>query len=140
MKLLSNAIILATQWHNGQVDKAGKPYILHPLRVMLKVNFIEIKIVAVLHDILEDTECTYQNLKEIGLSNELIEAIYCLTRQKNEDYMDFIKRCKQNPIARIVKLADLEDNCDLSRIENPTEKDYERVKKYKKATNELLYG
>jgi len=140
MKLLSNAIILATQWHNGQVDKAGKPYILHPLRMMLKVNNIEIKIVAVLHDVLEDTECTYQNLKEIGLNNELIEAIYCLTRQKNEDYMDFIKRCKHNPIARIVKLADLEDNCDLSRIENPTEKDYERVKKYKKAINELLYS
>lgn len=136
--ILSKAIILATQCHYGQVDKAGKQYILHPLRVMLKVNSIEEKIVAVLHDALEDTECTYQNLKEIGLSDELIESIYCLTRQNNESYMDFIRRCKQNHIARIVKLADLEDNCDLSRIENPSEKDYARVKKYKKAIKELL--
>lgn len=136
--ILSKAIILATQYHYGQVDKAGKQYILHPLRVMFKVNSIEEKIVAVLHDVLEDTKCTYQNLKEIGLSNELIESIYSLTRQNNESYMDFIKRCKQNAIARIVKLSDLDDNCDLSRIENPTEKDYARVKKYKKAINELL--
>jgi len=140
MQLLSKTIILATKAHDAQLDKAGKPYILHPLRVMMKVDSIDMKIVAVLHDILEDTELTKEDLLREGFSQEIVETIECLTRKENEDYMDFIKRCKINYMAKIVKLADLEDNCDLKRIENPTEKDYERVKKYKKAINELLYS
>jgi len=140
MQLLSKAIILATKTHDDQLDKAGKSYILHPLRVMMKVDSIDMKIVAVLHDVLEDTELTKEDLLREGFSQEIVETIECLTRKENESYMDFIKRCKINYMAKIVKLADLEDNSDLSRIENPTEKDYDRLKKYKKATNELLYG
>jgi len=140
MELLSKAIIIATKEHDGQIDKAGKPYILHPLRVMMNVESMDAKIVAVLHDTLEDTNLKVYDLIIEGFSNEIIDAIECLTKNKNEDYMDFIRRCKTNDIAKIVKLADIEDNSDLSRIENPTEKDYERNRKYKEAINELLYN
>ena len=138
MELLSKAIIIATKAHDGQLDKADKPYILHPLRVMINVNSIDMKIIAILHDVLEDSELTVKDLLNEGFSKEIIEAIEYLTRKETESYMDFIKRCKNNYLAKIVKLADLEDNSDLSRIENPTEKDYIRVRKYKKAINELL--
>ena len=140
MELLSKAIIIATKAHDGQLDKADKPYILHPLRVMINVNSIDMKIIAILHDVLEDSELTVKDLLNEGFSKEIIEAIECLTRKETESYMDFIKRCKNNYLAKIVKLADLEDNSDLSRIENPTEKDYIRVREYKKAINELLYN
>ena len=138
MELLSKAIIMATRAHDGQIDKAGKPYILHPLRVMMKVKSMDMKIVAVLHDIIEDTNLTIYDLVFEGFSNQIIDAIECLTKKENEDYMDFIERCRVDYIARIVKLADLDDNSDLSRIDIPTEKDYARSRKYKKAINYLL--
>ena len=134
MNLLSTAIILATQAHDGQVNKkCGEQYIMHPLRVMSKMKDDISRIVAVLHDVIEDTKISKEDLEEAGFPQEVIEAVVCLTRQKNEDYFDFIRRCKKNNIARFVKLADLEDNMDLGRIPNPTEKDYERNFKYKKA-------
>ena len=140
MNQLSIAIIISTRAHDRQYDKAGKPYIFHPLRVMMNVESMDAKIVAVLHDIIEDTNLTVYDLVMEGFSNEIIDAIECLTKRENEDYMDFIRRCKTNDIVKIVKLADIEDNSDLSRIENPTEEDYERNRKYKKAINELLYN
>jgi len=140
MNQLSKAIIIATKAHDGQIDKAGKPYILHPLRVMMNVESMDAKIVAVLHDIIEDTNLTIYDLVVEGFSNEIIDAIECLTKRENEDYIDFIRRCKTNNIAKLVKLADIEDNRNLSRIENPTEEDYERNRKYKEAINELLYN
>lgn len=135
--MLSETIILATKMHNGQFDKANAPYILHPLRVMLQMETEEEMICAVLHDILEDTPVTAEGLKEMGYSDEIITAISCLTKKENEDYFDFIKRAKQNSIAKKVKKADLSDNMSLDRIKNKTEKDYQRLEKYKKAL-ELL--
>ncbi|MFC8685940.1 HD domain-containing protein [Brevibacillus porteri] len=138
MSTLEKAIVIATQAHSGQTDKGGNPYILHPLRIMLKMPTVKTMIVAVLHDAIEDTEVTSEQLRNEGFSEEIVEAVIALTRNDNETYMEFVRRAKQNPIARIVKLGDLEDNSDLSRITNPTERDYERLRRYKKATKELL--
>ncbi|MDK8180608.1 GTP pyrophosphokinase [Paenibacillus sp. UMB4589-SE434] len=138
MNNISKAIILATKAHDGQVDKGGNPYILHPLRVMLKMKSEEEKIVAVLHDVLEDTELNSKELLELGLSEDAVFAIECLTRHKDESYIEFIQRLKSVPVARSVKIADIMDNMNLSRIESPTEQDYIRNLKYQKALDELL--
>lgn len=138
MSTLEKAIAIATQAHEGQVDKGGNPYILHPLRIMLKMTTVETMIAAVLHDVLEDTEVTVEQLRNEGFSEEIIAAVIALTRNDGETYMEFIRRAKQNPIARHVKLGDLEDNSNLSRIQKPTEKDHERLLRYKRAIKELL--
>lgn len=133
---LSNAItaiIIASLYHEGQVDKGGNDYILHPLRVMSKANTINEKIVAVLHDIIEDTSCSFECLRCCGFSNEILNAIDALSRRDNETYFEFIGRCKENELARIVKILDIKDNMDLTRIDNPSEQDLKRVKKYAKA-------
>ncbi|MGR6760317.1 HD domain-containing protein [Paenibacillus sp. T2-29] len=134
---LNKAISIAATMHNGQFDKGGNPYILHPLRVMMKLKSNKEQIVAVLHDILEDTTMTKEKLSE-DFSSSIIDAVIALTRKEDEPYMEFIRRCKQNELARKVKIADIEDNMDLSRIEQPTKKDYERTKKYEKALKELM--
>ncbi|BAH44983.1 conserved hypothetical protein [Brevibacillus brevis NBRC 100599] len=138
MSTLEKAIVIATQAHAGQVDKGGNPYILHPLRIMLKMSTVETMISAVLHDVLEDTDVTVGELRNEGFSEEIIAAVIALTRNDDETYMEFVGRTKQNPIARLVKLGDLEDNSDLSRIPEPTEKDHERLLRYKRAIKELL--
>ncbi|GAB1529592.1 MULTISPECIES: HD domain-containing protein [Brevibacillus] len=138
MSTLEKAIYIATQAHEGQVDKGGNPYILHPLRIMLKMSTVETMISAVLHDVLEDTDVTVEELRNEGFSEEIIAAVIALTRNDDETYMEFVGRTKQNPIARLVKLGDLEDNSDLSRIPEPTEKDHERLLRYKRAIKELL--
>lgn len=137
-KLLEEAILIAVKAHKGTIDKGGSLYILHPLRVMHNVNTMEEKIVAVLHDVIEDTEITYDMLISKGFPNQIIEALKSVTRNKDESYMNFIKRAKLNPIGRVVKLNDLNDNLNLSRIENPRKEDYDRLKKYEKAKKELL--
>ncbi len=132
--LINKAIELAAKAHDGQLDKAGKPYIFHPLRVMLNVNGGEYEqCAAVLHDVLEDTDTTAGDLESEGFPKEIIDAVCLLTRTEGEDYMEYVRRLKSNPIARAVKLADLADNMDMSRIKNPTARDYERLEKYKKA-------
>ncbi|MFF2529157.1 HD domain-containing protein [Brevibacillus sp. NPDC058079] len=138
MSTLEKAIYIATQAHEGQVDKGGNPYILHPLRIMLKMSTVETMISAVLHDVLEDTDVTVEELRNEGFSEEIIAAVIALTRNDDETYMEFVGRTKQNSIARLVKLGDLEDNSDLSRIPEPTEKDLERLLRYKRAIKELL--
>ncbi|KZE65057.1 GTP pyrophosphokinase [Paenibacillus jamilae] len=135
---LSKAINIAANLHTGQLDKGGNPYILHPLRVMMKMEDHTSRIVAVLHDVLEDTFFTIHDVENSEFSDEVIEALKAITRKKDESYMDFIRRCKQNELARKVKIADIEDNMDLSRIKQPTKKDYERIKKYEKALKELM--
>ncbi|TPG68653.1 HD domain-containing protein [Brevibacillus laterosporus] len=137
MGTLEKAIVIATQAHTGQVDKGGNPYILHSLRVMLKMTSEEEMISAVLHDVLEDTEVTEDDLQKVGFREDIIDAVIALTRQDDETYMDFIKRAKLNPIARTVKMGDIDDNCDLTRISNPSDQDYSRIKRYKKAIQEL---
>ncbi|OEC91546.1 guanosine-3',5'-bis(diphosphate) 3'-pyrophosphohydrolase [Acinetobacter sp. YK3] len=138
MATLERAISLAAERHAGQVDKANAPYILHPLRVMLNVPDIEHKIVAVLHDILEDTTTTIDELYRLGFQTHLIDAIIALTKQEGESRIQAAQRTVQNPIARVVKLADITDNMDLSRIQSPTMKDFERLKEYQQVRDILL--
>ena len=137
MATIDRAIMIASIAHAGQKDKAGKPYILHPLRVMLTVASDknatdEHKIVAVLHDVIEDTYVQEQQLRENGFSEDIINAIKSVTKIEGESRMDAAKRTKLNAIGRVVKLADLKDNMDLSRIANPTAKDLLRVAEYEK--------
>ena len=136
-KQLETAIRISANAHFGQVDKAGKPYIFHPLRVMNSVDTIEKKIVAILHDVVEDTDLTFNDLLEAGVPKASIEALKLLTHEKDAPYMDYIKIISSNPVARSVKIADLTDNSDLSRLSKVTEKDLERLDKYKKALDVL---
>ena len=134
---LDRAIELAKQHHEGQTDKAGKPYINHPLRVMNQVESEEEKIVAVLHDIVEDTNISLNDLRNEGFSEEVVSAVECLTKQDGENYDSYIERISFNPLAVKIKLADLEDNRDLTRLPEVTDKDLERLEKYDKALEKL---
>ncbi len=135
--MLEKAIRLAVEAHSGQVDKAGAPYIIHPLRMMMTMGTAVDKIVAVLHDVVEDTGWTLEALLHEGFSEEVVEAVACVTRQEDESYEAFIERSAQHPIARRVKLADLEDNMDVRRIDSLTEKDQSRLVRYQKAWRRL---
>ena len=134
---LDRAIELPKQHHEGQTDKAGKPYIEHPLRVMNQVESEEEKIVAVLHDIVEDTDISLDDLRSEGFSEEVVSAVECLTKQDGENYDSYIERISFNPLAVKIKLADLEDNSDLTRLPEVTDKDLERIEKYDKAFEKL---
>lgn len=133
---LSNAIMLAANVHYGQTDKGGAPYILHPLRVMLAGKTEAERIVGVLHDTVEDSAApswTRRNLSEVCSPIEFT-AIIALTRNNDESYADFIKRCGSLPLARRVKLNDLRDNLDTTRLPKPlTDDDWRRVVKYREA-------
>jgi (p)ppGpp synthase/HD superfamily hydrolase len=140
---LEDAIILAATKHRGQIDKAGSPYLLHPLRVMFNLGPTateEERMAALLHDIVEDTDVTFEDLRATGYPEAVIEAVQHLTKRPEEenDYEAAIRRVALNPIARKVKLADLQDNLDLTRIASPTAKDHARVEKYRKAREYLL--
>ncbi|MDJ0743782.1 MAG: hypothetical protein QNJ32_10520 [Xenococcaceae cyanobacterium MO_167.B27] len=130
--LLNKAIEIAELAHDGQVDKGGKPYISHPLRVMNALETVEEKIVGVLHDAVEDSDLTLEDLKVAGFSNCLIVAIDAITKRKGEKLNEYLRRVMDNEIALRVKIADMTDNLDISRIYNPTEKDKERIRIYKK--------
>ena len=141
MKMLNKAIEIAAKAHAAQLDKGGNPYILHPLRVML--NFCEsesesVKICAILHDVAEDTEITLDDLRNEGFSKEVLAALDCLTKRKDESYENFIGRILENEIACKVKSGDLADNMDLTRIPNPTAKDEERIKKYRVTADRIM--
>ena len=123
---------LAMEFHDGQVDKAGVEYIKHPDYVAEHVETDAEKIVAYLHDILEDTECPRATIKKM-FGDEILEAVIAMTHIKGEDYFDYVRRAAQNPISRNVKKADLTHNMMIERIPNPTRKDYQRLEKYKKA-------
>ena len=116
MSTLEKAIALATKKHAGQLDKAGQPYILHPLRLMLNVESMDQKMVAVMHDLLEDTDTTIVDLITLGFSQNVIDAVVALTKKEGESRLDAAKRIVKNSLARTVKLADLADNMDLSLI------------------------
>lgn len=134
---LERAIAIAATAHAGQVDKGGSPYILHPLKVMLCMNSLEERIVAVLHDVVEDCGISLEDLRKEGFSEEVLSAIESVTKVPGESYEDFVERAAQNPIGRVVKLADLEENSDLSRIASPSWEDLERVEKYRRAIGRL---
>jgi len=139
-EMLDRAITLAVAAHAGQTDRAGQPYILHPLRVMLAVEHPDERIVAVLHDVVEDSAITLDDLAKVGFSATVIEAIDSVTKREGESYPQFVARAGQNMIGRTVKLADLRDNSDLNRIgqQNMTEADWDRHLKYTKAIEQLL--
>lgn len=135
--MLNKAIQIATRAHAGQVDKAGEPYIFHPLRVMMAgSNEVEC-ICGVLHDTIEDSDITLESLRKEGFSDEVLEVLDCLTKRDDENYDEFITRILTNKIACIVKLADLHDNMDLTRIKNSTEQDKARMEKYCKAAERI---
>ncbi|MBE9044927.1 HD domain-containing protein [Pleurocapsales cyanobacterium LEGE 10410] len=130
--MLDKAIEIAKIAHKGQVDKGGQPYIDHPLRVMNNLETVEEKIVAVLHDAVEDSDLTVEDLRAAGFSEVIVEAIAAITKQEGEKRKDYLKRVMDNPTALKVKIADMTDNADISRIPNPTDKDKERTRIYKK--------
>ncbi|MCM3132124.1 GTP pyrophosphokinase [Paenibacillus polysaccharolyticus] len=131
------AISVALKAHKGQLDKGGHPYILHPLAVMNRVASIEEKVVAVLHDVIEDSEVTIEELRELGFSEEILTAIQLLTRSTEDSYEEFIEKTIMNRTARNVKIADIQENMNISRIKNPMEEDYNRLEKYRKALERL---
>ena len=131
MSTLEKAIQIAAIAHSGQKDKSGEPYILHPLKVMMHVKKEEEQIVAALHDVVEDSGITIQELKNEGFSQNILDAVDALTKRKGETKIEAAKRAAQNKIARIVKLADNKENSDITRIKNPTKRDFERLEEYK---------
>jgi (p)ppGpp synthase/HD superfamily hydrolase len=137
---LEDAIELAVKAHRGQVDKAGQPYVLHVLRVMMRVEEEPERMAAVLHDVVEDTPYTLDDLRKIGFAEEVVAAVDSLTRRDGESYEDFVTRAGKDPIARRVKIADLEDNMDLRRAKGWGEKDVERLKRYAAAWQQLKDG
>ena len=136
---------IAKKAHVGQKDKAGKDYFYHPCTVVeylhcgdcIPEDHVDVMTAAILHDVVEDTAVTLDDLKTFGLSKNVIEAVDVLTKREEDDYFDYIRKVKNNKIARYVKDADLRTNMDLSRIPNPGKKDLERVEKYKKARKVL---
>ena len=133
--LYEKAVMIAQEAHKGQMDKGGNPYIEHPLHVASQVETLELKMIAVLHDTLEDSSLTAADLVEAGLPEEVVEAIVVLTHEdgNEEAYLDYIQRVAGNKLAARVKKEDLKHNMDMSRIQSPTEKDRKRCAKYKKA-------
>ncbi len=135
--LLEKAIKIAVEAHARQKDKTGRPYILHPLRVMLRGQTDDEKIVGILHDVVEDTPWTLAGLETEGFPKPLLRALDCLTKRENEGYEDFVKRLAPNRLARRVKIADLEDNMDARRLAGFTSKDSKRFAKYIRAWRTL---
>jgi (p)ppGpp synthase/HD superfamily hydrolase len=140
MPTLERAIAIAAQAHAGQLDKGGQPYILHPLRVMLRVPTQPERIAAVLHDVVEDSPVTLADLAAEGFDQEVLDALAALTKAPGETRVDAAHRAARHPIARAVKLADNADNSDLSRIAEPTDKDRQRLAEYHQVRKVLLAG
>ena len=137
MATVEDAVAIAAQAHRGQKDKAGAPYLLHPLRLMMRMETEAAMMAAVLHDVVEDTEWTLERLREAGFSAEVLEAVDCLTRRGGESYEEFVERVRANPTARRVKIADLEDNMNIRRISRLGASDLERLEKYHRAWRAL---
>ena len=133
---MSEKVMLADRFaegkHAGQKDKAGLPYVEHPRAVAARVESEEEKIVALLHDTVEDTDATIDEIREL-FGSTIADAVALLTHDDSVPYMEYVAKVKENPIARAVKLADLTHNMDLSRIPHVTERDLQRIEKYKKA-------
>jgi len=135
---LERAIQIAVEAHAGAKDRGGKAYILHPISVMMRCETDEEKIVAILHDVIEDTDWTFEALREEGFTETIIEALKTVTKHsEDEDYDEFIQRSLKNEIGRKVKIADLRENLDVTRIGELTDKDIERINKYKRALKTL---
>jgi len=130
MSTLERAIEIACEAHRDQVDKAGQPYVLHPLRLMMRMESLEQRLTAVLHDVVEDSSWTFEQLAAEGFAPAVVDAVAHLTRGEGESYEDFARRAGEHPIARVVKLADLEDNMNVLRLGSLGEKELERLARY----------
>lgn len=137
---LEDAIALAVEAHRGQRDKAGQTYVLHPLRVMMRLETETERMVAVLHDVVEDSPWTLERLREAGYPEEVLGALDCLTKREGETYEAFIERVLPHPLARRVKRADLEDNMDVRRLPSISEKEASRLARYRAAWERLKQG
>lgn len=138
MANLEDAIAVALTAHRGQRDKGGRPYILHPLTLMVQMKSELEQIVAVLHDVVEDAPAfPLEKLRTMGFSEDVLLALNCLTKREGESYEDFIDRVKENDVARRVKMADLEHNMDPSRLIEITATDRVRLEKYRRAREQL---
>ena len=141
MATLERALAIAAEAHRGQVDKAGEPYLLHPIRVMLRVRGDEARLVAVLHDVVEDSPAwTLDRLRTEGFPDPVVRAVDLLTRRGDESYDTLIDRAGSDPLSRRVKLADLEDNMMQTRISRPGPQDRERLERYRHAHARLSGG
>jgi (p)ppGpp synthase/HD superfamily hydrolase len=137
---IGTAICIAANGHLDQIDRSGKPYILHPLRVMMKMDVADEMVVAVLHDIVEDTNWTFEELEKLGVNPSSIVALKLLTKVESDDYSDYISKISKNKLATKVKISDLEDNMRIDRIQSPKEKDWVRMAKYHEALKFLNNG
>ena len=127
------ALKLCFEAHKNQVDKSGMPYVFHPFHVAEQMTDEATTIVALLHDVVEDTDYTLEDLAAEGFGKDILEAVALMTHEDDVPYLDYVAKLKDNPIARAVKLADLAHNSDLSRIGEVDEETRERLEKYKKA-------
>jgi (p)ppGpp synthase/HD superfamily hydrolase len=137
ISVLEKALEIALQAHRGQKDRYGEPYILHPLRIMARVHTKDQKIVALLHDVVEDSAWTIEQLRQEGFSSGILEAVQALTKNPGEDYMNYIRRTAVTYLSRAIKMADLEDNMDLTRCPQMESKDLTRMNRYLTAWNYL---
>lgn len=141
MDLVTKAAILAARYHEGQKDKAGKPYVYHCARVAMKLETDVQQAAGWLHDAIEDKRCTIEDLKKEGIPERVIDIILSVTRNEGETYLDFVRRSNRDPDGRLVKLSDIADNSDWSRLaaseSELTDQDRSRLKRYKRATNIL---
>ena len=133
MATLDTAVIIAAQAHQGQKDRYGVNYILHPLRVMLRFESETEMIVAILHDVIEKTEWTLEKLREQGFNDTVLKAVNLLTRQDEQPYMEYIEKLKGNRIARRVKIADIEDNMNPRRMGTLSDENLEKLARLHKA-------
>ena len=132
-ELTKKALKLSFEAHKNQVDKSGMPYVYHPFHLAEQMTTEETVIVALLHDVVEDTDYSLDDLKTMGFPEKVIEALALMTHDKSVPYMEYVAKIKDNPIARAVKLADLKHNSDLTRLDNADQKAIDRVNKYKEA-------
>ncbi len=137
-QLLARAVAIAAIAHQDQYDKAHAPYILHPIRLMMRGQTIEEQIVGILHDVVEDSDWTLDQIAAEGFPPEIITALDCLTRRPEETYDQFLDRVLTNSLATHVKRYDLEDNMTLTRLENWSEKDLQRLQRYHKAHRQIM--
>lgn len=135
---LGKAITLATEVHSNQVDKGGMPYILHPLHLMNQCMFdLELAMIAVMHDVVEDSDTTFDQLRSMGFTNRVVDALELLTHEEGDSYEDYINKICTNYDAIRVKRKDLEHNSDITRLKGLRPKDFTRMEKYHKAFTKL---
>ena len=140
MNTLEKSLQIALKAYAGQRDKAGKTYILHPLRIMAKMATEEEMAVALLHDVIEDSDITAEDLLKEGIPQNIVDAVVLLTKTRSENYKNFIKKLSTNKLASKVKKADIEDNINVLRLDSLGDSDLERVKKYHRAWKMLDAG